>query len=155
MSTPERAKPFVAWMDKSANAPGPIPPGGVRNFYLSGQKESGYPIPCVVTPLLEGDPRPGEVWLYDGVPVTIYRPPYLWNGHVEIDVERADGTQIMCSLADLRPKPKLRTFRHTEEWADGTTLTIRVVAESKDEAVRKIGATFGSKFTDSLEEVTP
>jgi hypothetical protein len=152
----ERAKPFVAWLGNDE----PIPAGYSR-IAIFGRQQGSYDRPVVVTPLLPGDPKPGEVWLWAdnmqkaGQPVEIFGAPYISGGGDLVVPFGHDGKCYgAVAVARLRPKPTLKTFKIRQRIGDGVAVPggevlsyISVQAESKEAALAKLAA--------ALEEVEP
>ena len=151
MSETKRGEPFVAWAwEHELDA---LHGDDLRAAQLLLCNQ-GNPlrVPVTVTPMLTGDPKIGETWIEDGErevrilgPVTVDNEGVAW-------VETSHG---ICDLPCLTRPPMLRTYRHTVEWADGTTVTTTIKAKSKDDAVGKLGTTLGERWADALEEVKP
>lgn len=156
----ERGKPFVAWMSKrkepfvgrvtkANNANELVVDVGSYMADLVGAE-------VVVTPLLPGDPKPGETWSIMGEEgtATIVSAPYdTLRGRREVVVRRDFGGmwESRQDLSELTPVPPEKTYRlrgaHTARerasrlrWVDFT-----VTASSKEEALKKL--------SDALEEV--
>lgn len=139
----ERAKPFVAMMD--------IGHGGLRDgwhrpyrrAYVEPFTRDDALTPCVVTPLLPDDPRPGDkmTWGTPGLPVMVMGAP--WNGMVPVIDER--GVERHALLTSLRRPPALKTFRVTLDTKEGWSVHREIQAESREAAL--------AKLADALEEV--
>jgi hypothetical protein len=150
----ERAKPFVAYMSEQGVS-GRYPKGA--QFRLTeGRTANGTycSVPCVVTPLLPGDPKPGETWVDNtGNEVEVWSAPFaatsgaLTRKREEPMVQTDHGIR---SVRDLRPKPTLKTYRCPSDAFVRSVFPltyVEVLAESKDAAVATLAAV--------LEEVEP
>jgi hypothetical protein len=137
----ERAKPFVAWLGTDE----PVPEGYSR-FALYGRQQGGFSVPCVVTPLLPGDPKVGEVWLghVTGKEYEITGAPFVGRDGRDFVVVRHDvGDGIVTRhlrMDELRPKPTLKTYR-----LSGESCGFTFEAESKEAAL--------AKLAEALEEI--
>ncbi len=143
----ERAKPFVAWMDRDNCW------DGITDQQLAsvgGAKFFARPCPVVVTPLLPDDPRPGETWLLDTTeqaPVKVLCAPSGRRGEMICEYTDGDLAGRVCYVTKdfLRRAPVLKTFRVTMDFGHRGWCSPEIRATSREEAVRKLA--------DALEEV--
>jgi len=132
VSERERAKPFVAWVGPTLSKE--------WSGHFSRNETETYSVPVVMTPLLPDDPRPGETWLYKGMPRKVLSAPFMRMGRPHVATEG-----VMVSVSSLRRPPAFKTYRFMAH--NGARTCVEIVAESREEAVRKLA--------ESLEEVTP
>jgi hypothetical protein len=111
-------------------------------------------VPVVVTPVLPGDPKPGEVWISraTGKEYEITGAPFVGlDGRDFVAVRHGVGDGIVTRhlrMDELRPKPTLKTYRLDLRRALGPVENgCNIQAESREAALAKLG--------EALEEVTP
>ena len=128
-----RAKAWVGYID---------PDDDGEDWYVSDTQVDIYTHPVVVTPLLDGDPKPGEVWVCYGYDVTVLTAPFyrsfLNDWAVVVEKQTTYDAVIQVPLTDLKPKPTKKRFVLTDAILAAIGDRYIIEAESVDDALEQL-----------------
>jgi len=139
------ARGFVAWM---YNPHGKFGPDCSKvDLYVEDEGDGQEPV--YVTPLREGEPKPGETWEdVDGNRVEVWSTPFPSTSGAVTRNKLAPIVQTdhgIRRVADLRPIPVEKTYRLDLSEHTHLDFGTHIRAESKEAAL--------AKLADALEEV--